>query len=231
MKKKVFIIGNDQGLPGVKKDIVNYKNFFKSPFGGSWLEEEIIVKINPIKKDLLFDIERLKFLQLDFIVIIYSGHGGHIRETVLEINPFGEMIIESELKNIASRQITILDCCRSYAELISEELRAKTVSETITDILVRQKYDRRILIAIPQQVSLYACSIGEIANDTNEGGAYSKNLIPCSFPGENEFKLLGNAHQEASKLTQEEFIDQHPDAILPKCLSSQQLIIGINPKY
>jgi hypothetical protein len=49
-----------------------------------------------------------------------------------------------------------------------------------------------------------------------------------------EFKLIGTAHQEAVEPTLRHSQDkddgkQHPDAVLPKCLSSQQLIISIKP--
>lgn len=231
MEKKIFVIANDDGLPGVKKDILNYRKFFQSPFGGSWLDDEIDINLNSSRVDLLLKISHFKSLKLDYIIVVYSGHGGQTRETVLEINPKGEIISESELKYIAPRQLNIFDCCRSYPQITTEGIKARTVSEMITDLLVRPKYDKRILEAVPQQVSLYACAIGEIANDTVDGGAYSKNLIPCSIEKVNEYKLIGNAHIEAAKLTSQEFKDQHPDAVLPRCLTSQQLIIGINPNY
>ena len=40
-----------------------------------------------------------------------------------------------------------------------------------------KKYEARIMQAIAQQVSLYACSIGESALDTENGGMYINNLL------------------------------------------------------
>ncbi len=47
------------------------------------------------------------------------------------------------------------------------------------------------------------------------------------------YKLIGVAHEEARVCTAREaslkMHTQNPDSILPRCLSTQQLIIAINP--
>jgi hypothetical protein len=229
MKKKVLIIGNNEGLPGVKVDINNYQDFFKSAYGGYWNDEEIIVKLNTSRLDLLLEILGLKILSLDYLIIVLSGHGGQTRETIFELNSNGDTISESELQNIAKRQLCIYDCCRSYLSPLFENRKILGLARKVSSTMTRQKFETRILEAIPQQVSLYACSIGETANDTTEGGAYSKNLIKSSLKLDSEYKLIGEAHEEAKILTQNVFYNQHPDSILPRCFSSQQLIISINP--
>jgi len=225
MQKRILIIGNNDGLPGVKVDIENYKIFFKSQYGGNWHDNEIIEKLNISKLELITLLKSLKNLSLNYLIVIFSGHGGQERETILELNSHGEYISESELKNLAYRQLNIFDCCRCYSQPILEskttELRLKNLFST------REKYEKRIMEAVHQQASLYACSIGESANDTAKGGAYSKNLIAAAISETNEYTLVGHAHQVASILTSIEFKNQHPEAILPKCLSSQQLILGI----
>lgn len=49
----------------------------------------------------------------------------------------------------------------------------------------------------------------------------------------NSYKLVGIAHEEAKERTVRDANlrkhTQNPDSILPRCLSSQQLIIAINP--
>lgn len=235
MKKHILIIGNNEGLPGVKIDIENYNQFFMSPFGGNWFPNEINVKLNPTKSELSAELNRLKGMSLDYLIVIFSGHGGQERETILELNPRGETIGESDLKYLATRQLNIFDCCRCYPMSLNESALFKVLSKAFTGINTREKFEKRILQAVPQQVDLYSCSINEISNDTSDGGVYSKYLIQSAKNIVDNFKLIGNAHQEAFDLTMGYNLglpidkQQHPEAVLPRCLSSQQLIISVKP--
>ncbi len=235
MKKKILIIGNDNGLPGVKVDITNFQTFFKSAFGGNWQDPEIDVKVNCSLTDLRKDLSSLKGLNLDYLIIIFSGHGGQKRETVLELNSKGETIGDSELQNIAKRQLNIYDCCRSIGQQTNESLALVNKIKLYSAFNTREKYEKRIMQAINQQVSLYSCSVGEVSNDTSEGGLYSKHFIDSAKNINSEYKLVGEAHTEAYNLVVEanKYLPkdkhQHPESVLPRCLSDQQLIISINP--
>ncbi len=229
MEKRILIIGNTDGLPGVKVDVESYKTFFKSSYGGDWYDSEIIEKVNSSKSEIKTTLENLKSKSLSYLIVIFSGHGGQERETVLELNSIGELINESELKNIAYRQLNIFDCCRAYPETLTKSIINEMQTRTFSTTNTRARFEKRIMDANHQQVSLYACAIGECAHDTSKGGAYSKNLLSCSSTIAGDFKLVGTAHEEASVLTTREFSDQHPDADLLRLLSSQQLIIGIKP--
>lgn len=229
MEKRILIIGNTDGLPGVKIDVENYKTFFKSSYGGDWYSSEIIEKVNSSKSEIKTTLENIKSKSLDYLIIIFSGHGGQERETVLEINSSGETINESEFKNLADRQLNIFDCCRAYPETITKGIINEMETRTFSFTNTRARFEKRIMEANRQQVNLYACAIGEYAHDTSKGGAYSKNLLAVSTIISGDYKLVGTAHEEASVLTTREFPDQHPDADLLRLLSSQQLIIGIKP--
>lgn len=233
MNKRILVIGNTDGLPGVKVDLLNYCSFFKSPVGGNWEDGEIIALPNPTKSALLETIVKLKIANLDYLIVIFSGHGGQERETVLEINSAGETINDSVLKNIAIRQLNIFDCCRSFPQYVTEGAKAMTFSEGGTVGSTRIKFERRIMQAIPQQVSLYSCSIGQVSHDTTKGGLYSTNLIDSAKKFTSEYQLVGQAHETAAALTIAQTLDkpinqrQNPEAHLLRCLSSQQLIIGV----
>jgi hypothetical protein len=229
MIKRVLIFGNDEGLAGVKVDMQEYKKFFKSSFGGSWDDSEIIERLDPSRSSLLTDLTNLKRLSLDFLIIVFSGHGGEQLGTILEINPAGETIYESELKDIADRQINIFDCCRCYPTSLSKAVVDMFESKAYSAISTRERYERRIMQSVSQQVYLYACSRGESAYDTKDGGIYSKHLLESAIKRDRDFTLVGTAHAEASVLTTAEQSKQHPDALLPRCLSSQQLILSIKP--
>jgi hypothetical protein len=232
MNKKILLIGNSDGLPGVKKDFVNYESFFMSPIGGNWYNTEIIRMMNPSQQNLRNELKRLQSLKLDYLIVMFSGHGGQAREVVIEINEKEERIYESELVNIAERQITILDCCRvRIAESINLSDSVMMRKAATTEINTRQEYEKRIMQAIPQQVRLFACKVGETAEDTSDGGIYSLKLISAAKYFDTDYLTIGKAHSEATtNTTVSTNYRQHPDSILPKCLSSQDLIISINPR-
>ncbi len=238
MKRKALLIGNSNGLPGVKKDILKWQSFLMSNTGGKWFSSEIDIKMNPTKASLMLKIEEIKN-KYDFVIVMFSGHGAYSKGTILEINNKEEYIFENDLKNIAPRQISVFDCCRALVtqDSINESLRTFSIKDqAISNI--RQAYDKRIMTSPPQQISLYACSIGESAYDSNDGGYYTKNLLKSTnlFGDEQRFMTVGMAHQAGALRTTSEVFEkenaiQRPDAFLPKCITSQQLIISINPKY
>lgn len=241
MNRKALLIGNSNGLPGVKKDILHWYYFLKSDIGGIWFSSEIDIEMNPSKLSLLSKVNAIRG-KFDFIIVVFSGHGAYNRSTILEINNNGECISENDLKNLAPRQISVFDCCReNYTqqdEILNESNSYCFLLKSGAHSYIRQFYETRIMKAIPQQISLYACSIGESAYDSNYGGYYTKNFL-CStniFIDNQPFSTVGIIHQAAAVRTKSEVLEkenkhQKPDAFLPKCLSSQQLIISVNPQY
>lgn len=242
MNRRALLIGNSNGLSGVKKDISKWKSFLMSDTGGGWLPREIDVAMNPSKADLLEKIKSIKN-KYDYVIVVFSGHGAYKRSTntILEINGNEETISENELKHLAQRQISVFDCCRGIIpeqDSINESLEFKCSKNQLSTI-IRQDYENRIMQSFsPQQISLYACSIGESAYDSNDGGYYTKNFLESTnlFFDNQHFRTVGTVHQAgslktASEVLQKENAIQKPDACLPKCILSQQLIISINPKY
>jgi hypothetical protein len=238
MKKRALLIANTYGLNGTKKDVVNLKNFLQSNNGGAWEDYEILKPLhNPSKEYLLKFVNWLKSENCDYVIVLFSGHGGQKRELLIEINENGEKIKESDLKGIAKRQLTIFDCCRSVPEHYREDSILSKAQENFSfDVrqLIRQKYDERIIQAQLQQATLYSCSIGQSSYDTNNGAVYLSNFIKAAKNISGEFKIVGVAHQEAIEPTYQYSLSQkngvqEPDASLPKCFIEQQLIISINP--
>jgi hypothetical protein len=235
MKRKALLIGNSNGLAGVKLDISNYTNFLMGDLGGQWYDSEIVIKMNPTRNDLLATIQNLRVENLDFVFAAFSGHGAFCKSTILEINKDEEYIYETELIGISKRQISIFDCCRNVIPKESLELRKAIATFSLAESKknIRIQYEVRIMQAIEQQIQLYACSINESSLDTSEGGLYSKTLIGSATPS-NRFKLVGETHEEAAgKTTSSAWVNhshrQHPTATIPRCLASQQLIFSINP--
>lgn len=199
MKRKALLIGNSNGLQGVKLDIRHFTEFLKHDVGGQWYDSEIEVKMNPSKKDLLAAIQQFKSVKYDFFYVLFSGHGAYEKSTILEINGNDEYVYESDLKNIATRQISIFDCCRQRISDSLNEGLVKSFRNSLSGMAnIRAKYKSRIMQAIEQQVSLYACSVNESALDTEKGGLYIQNLLKAATNISSEYKLVGVAHEEAA---------------------------------
>jgi len=236
MRRKAVLIGNTTGLQGVKVDIARFSDFLKSNSGGAWYDNEIEIIENERKSVLLQKIDALRKQAFDYVVVMFSGHGGQARQTILELNSLGETIEETDLRRISSRQLNIYDCCRSILQEPITKSATVMLSESFRGSLdlYRKRYDARIMQAIPQQALLYSCSIGQVSYDTPDGAVYLSNLLKAAGNisyGES-FKLVGLAHEESVAPTvknsqRERQGVQTPEAILPKCLSSQQLIISM----
>lgn len=240
MKRKAILIGNTSGLDGVKIDLNNFSSFLKTKKGGAWRDNEIEYILDERKSALLSKIDSFKKQSFDYVTVMFSGHGGQERQTILELNASGEKIEETLLRKIATRQLNIYDCCRTYPSIFAKSLglESESFSEALLDSadMIRQRYDKRIMQSIEQQALLYSCKIGQVSYDTPNGGVYVSNLLKSAtqIRSDERFKLVGIAHQEAAELTFENSKKhaqpQQPESILPKCLSEQQLIISINDK-
>lgn len=236
MRRIALLIGNSSGLVGVIKDLHAWHHFLTSSIGGAWNQDEIILWQNPSKVDLLNHIKVVRD-KFDFAIIVYTGHGGYDRETILEINGKGETINETDLLDIAPKQISVFDCCRvSNDTSLNESLRSFSMGGILHNKeYVRAVYEERIKQAIKQQIRLYACSIGETAKDTENGALYIQNLLFSarrfsSLKKKDEvFNTVEDVHRYARFLTcvKSDF-KQNPSAVLPKCLSDQKLILSIN---
>lgn len=234
MKRKALLIGNTNGLPGVKRDIESFSDFLQSDRGGAWYSSEIITLLDVSKTNLEQLVATTKAESPDYTICLYSGHGAQKRETILEINKYNERIYESLLFDIARRQLNIFDCCRA---ILQEEMRNFSACNAKFGVfenksLVRAAYDSRIISAIPQNARLYSCSIGETSSDTSSGGVYITHLLKATQSIANGPLTIGQAHESASREVQafcsaNHLNAQHPDAILPKCFSSQSLVMSI----
>lgn len=232
MNRYALLFGNTNGLKGVQKDLYNFKKFLMSDVGGAWYEKEIFVKENVSKSWLLENIEILRKAKLDYLIIYFSGHGGSIRnEDFIELNKDGERIKFTKLEKIATRQLNIYDCCRASVddELVKSSENFSRIDESVDNLNVRKIYERRILQAAPQQMSLYSCSEGEYSQDTSEGGLYTFNFIKSARKLINTEKTVIQAHSEAEKFVNLSNSAQTPDYKMEKLQPYKQLIISINP--
>lgn len=234
MKRKAILIGNTGGLSGVALDVERMAGFLKSRTGGAWFENEIETFMNPRKADLQSSLQRIKAQAPDYLVLLFSGHGAHEGQTILQLNGNGEAIEESALLKLAPRQLSIFDCCRVVSEHVKKAIALDSLSFRESYDPVRERYDNRIMQAIEQQVRLYACAVGQSSYDTPNGALYLTNLLASAqtIDTSASFKTVELAHAEARDKTAEQakYKDggpQTPQAYLPKCMTHQQLIISL----
>lgn len=235
MRKQILIVGYTKHLQGVDADLENYYRFFTSPIGGQWDKSEIETLRDTTATNVLLWLNTYKRKQLDYFIFIFCGHGGCMDdEVIMELNETGEIIRESQVKGIAPRQLCIYDCCRAIEEDKTSTLLTETKIFSLGGKIygnVRQRYEKRIMQAIPQTASLYACSIGECADGNRSGGYYTYNLLKCArhISDDTEYKTIGQCHNEACESVEIKNPDQHPDCSLPRCLLHRSLIFSIHP--
>lgn len=236
MKRKALLIGDTIGCVGVAKDLANWRKFLMSEVGGCWLNSEIEIIQNSTRDDILQRVSEIRSKNYDFSIVVFSGHGGTVKSTVLWLND-KEYLLEAELKRISSRQITVLDCCRVHEKIADAVMERETFSKSwaFSDEL-RAKYDRRQMSVIPHGVTLYACSDEECAYTTSNGGYYTNNLLKSAMniDSKSDFISVIEAHNRAKYLTYQEVLsreghNQTPDISMPRL--STTFAISINPMY
>ena len=184
--RKALIIGApDDKIPGVNVDIKNLRNFFKSPIGGLWYDNEITTLISPSGNDIKRQIEILK--ANEYSLIFFAGHGYHSIErkrTILHINS-RETFDSLELRVGAAKHSLIMDCCRKPE---SERRLLKAVMESMSFNSARAQhpdpeqcrryFNKAIDDCENGLIVMNSCSIDETAGESSsEGGYYTFSLI------------------------------------------------------
>ena len=250
MKKKAIIIANqDPLLTGISKDIDHIQVFLKGITGGAWNSDEIEVHINPTLTSLKLDIAIDRLMGYDYMMVFFTGHGGHKRQqTYVQINNQKELIAQSELENLCHKQINIYDCCRSEIEEL-KEARSKfgmesfdsAISSRLNRVEARKLYEDQIKKAKPQQLILYSCSLNESSHDHSYGALYLTNLLKdankfdnCQYHGK-RFKVALESHQNAAVRVKSDNRDkqhpQNPDYQATRFSNIEDhLILSVNPE-
>lgn len=167
MKRFALLFGNTDGLEGVKKDIIHVDDYLRSDVGGAWETGEICCRNNLSLSQVRTIIRRIKEMVCDFVFIYFSGHGGMTRSTNLCLNKEGDSISEDEFSGVAKRQLMVFDCCRVTPQVVTNSKKF-VFDESIVSFERRRKkyrdrYEKLIMGASPQEIRLYACCPGKEA--------------------------------------------------------------------
>ena len=233
MKKKILMIGNTDGLPGVPLDIDTYYNFFTSPIGGNWCHEEIDILLDTDRRCLFRKINEIERTRYDYLITFYSGHGNEASDgTSLHINEY-ETIAMRELLGLSPRHLLILHCCRNYA-LVPDDIRPGPSMLSMRRDPVRKAYEDQIWYSAPQEVILFACDEGELAWGTCAGGYYLQHLLFVAKMALADylFVSVSHAHRKAVSLMKTDpHLRQHPQIRQTPCLPKRRLPLAVNSSY
>jgi len=210
-----------QYLKGVDTDLHHFVSFLKSPIGGSWEDNEIAGLFKCPSENL---IELFQSTYTDFLLVYFSGHGHQdLKETNIAIND-SESLSVSQLISIikAPKALIIIDTCRkSLVEEYSSFSGPEYLSfkSTLNQPNSSEKY-MQIISESTDGISIaFACSVGEISNDTEIGGDYTYSLLKTSlewYESQNNESVLffNNANDLAHQhLKFTSHIEQNPQII------------------
>lgn len=235
MKRKAILLGHVDGELSTSKDMADVYRFLVSLRGGAWEQGEVYLKKNIRLHEICVLLDDVRNQNFDYVFFYFSGHGGYVRDTEIELNPDGERISERYLSGLATRQLNIYDCCRAPIPVnfaLNNSMEMLKESSASMRGYARQKYNARVMAAMPQQMSLYACSRREYAHDYGKGGIYTQNLLSVVQASGEVVLLASKAHAAACVLTSAEASlrhnEQHPDYFMAKLPSRYQIPIAIS---
>jgi hypothetical protein len=168
-------------LDGVSKDLQRYRDFLLSDHGGAWRHDEIVAMEEPEEDELRRVLEKAG-RTADFAITILSGHGRVDRDAPLFINPWRSIRSVEDFRTGAARELTICDTCRA----MEPQRRVAEHRMRSIDLLpppdsyrqaCRMMFDEAVVTAVPFREIMWACSVGETAADTTDGGLFSTNLV------------------------------------------------------
>lgn len=233
MKRFAILLGHADGQLSTNKDLFRMEKFLKSDRGGAWYISEIHSEINISLHRLSILLNQVRNNHYDYVLLYFSGHGGYKRSTVIELNPKGETVSEQFLSGLAFRQLNIFDCCRAPLQELSEEsMSAISFSNRPDSCAIRKLYDKRIMLASKQQMSLYSCSIGECSYDFGAGGIFTTHFLESTNNFFGDYLLVSQAYVASCAPTLREAQvhgkTQTPDLFMAKLPVANQLIIAVN---
>lgn len=192
MLKRVLIIANDDPGIGSQIDLENYERFFKGINGGAWLDNEIITLPAPTKEQLVQAIREHQLHEVDYLIVIFSGHGAYDPDTDRTIlclrgktnNP-DHLIYDTDINAIAEKQLTIIDSCRFWGPTNNQEmLKESCVSCSTANLfaLSRIAYENQINNVQAGHLTLYACQARQTTfGDSASGGEFTQALLDRDF--------------------------------------------------
>ena len=129
MKKKALMIGNSRGLKATPLDMLHFTQFLMSYQGGAWTRDGIEPGMDKDVNELLNDVEKIVKDQNDYVIVYFTGHGGLHGDTIIEVNPKGELIKEDLNELTGKKYQDIAQRLLSQAALAKTRIARKKLAD------------------------------------------------------------------------------------------------------
>ncbi len=207
MKRSAILIGSPgktDFLRGVKRDLEGYKNLLCSQVGGEWYDSEIVELYDQSKETIKATLSRIQSDNPDMLFVLFTGHGNYseIKSSRRLYTDDENFIYGTDLFNLCSKQITVIDTCAGYEdEPLFESTKSASIGLENFSIRLnyRELYDEQIAQCPNQQIKLFACDTGEFSGDTSKGGLYSYNLVKTVSNASSTMTAI-EAHEQARQV-------------------------------
>lgn len=129
MKRKALMTGNSRGLKATPLDMLHFTQFLMSYQGGAWTRDEIEPWMDKDVNELLNDVEKIVKGQNDYVIVYFTGHGGLHGDTIIEVNPKGELIKEDLNELTGKKYQDIAQRLLSQAALAKTRIARKKLAD------------------------------------------------------------------------------------------------------
>lgn len=129
MKRKALMIGNSRGLKATPLDMLHFTQFLMSYQGGAWTRDEIEPWMDKDVNERLNDVEKIVKGQNDYVIVYFTGHGGLHGDTIIEVNPKGELIKEDLNELTGKKYQDIAQRLLSQAALAKTRIARKKLAD------------------------------------------------------------------------------------------------------
>lgn len=123
------MIGNSRGLKATPLDMLHFTQFLMSYQGGAWTRDGIELGMDKDVNELLNDVEKIVKDQNDYVIVYFTGHGGLHGDTIIEVNPKGELIKEDLNELTGKKYQDIAQRLLSQAALAKTRIARKKLAD------------------------------------------------------------------------------------------------------
>lgn len=197
MYRRIILL-NNPGIPNVnyRPSVFSvqerYRNYFMSPMGGYWDNDDEIMEMpedmNDIEQSVWLE-ETIKNLNLlaDYSIIVFTGHGGAVINAggvneCIQLSSGAFYPIQSLMPKAGKRRTIIIDACRcpislNEAEIKKQEQLFERYYVNIDGVACRDYYNRLVMEAEPHYELAQSTQLGQEAYATLTGSAFSDALF------------------------------------------------------
>lgn len=185
--RKAILIGcpgdgvTSQYLGGVEKDLRNMKRFVMSAKGGSFNEDEVVTLFDPT---VHLTLTKIQALRVDYLLVYFSGHGFTRFDKKRMIALRDGNIADLEFLNTSSRQLVIVDACRTQQQttgLAGIPIDNEGTVDHFDEASTHDYFSELIALTPAGKLIVHATQHGKASlDDSTRGGLFTQALLHVS---------------------------------------------------